>query len=80
MRRRGVICAARHLHMTPEDAKKFGLKDKDVVKARTEGKRGITFDDVIVRVNKDFFTELHLDIDEGNAANLKSGDTVEIIK
>jgi putative phosphotransacetylase len=67
----GVIIAKRHIHLTPEDATKFNLKDKDVVlvKIATEG-RSLIFDDVVIRVRADFATAMHIDTDEGNAAGV----------
>ncbi len=70
---RGVICALRHIHMTPEDALGFGLKDRDVVQVRVAGERGLIFDEVVVRVKPSFQLEFHLDTDEANAGELSSG-------
>jgi len=70
----GVICAQRHIHMTPEDALRFGLRDQDVVRVRVEGERGVIFGDVVVRVSPKFQLELHVDTDEANAAQVSSGD------
>lgn len=75
----GVIVAARHIHMTPEDASKFNVKDKDLVCVETEGQRGLIFKNVLIRVSPSYFLEMHLDIEEGNAAGLKNGDSVELI-
>ncbi len=75
----GVIIAARHIHMTPEDAQNFGVKDKDLVRVETEGERGVIFKNVLIRVSPSYFLEMHLDIEEGNAAGLKNGDSVELI-
>jgi acetate kinase len=69
----GVIIAHRHIHMTPEDAQLFGLQDKDVVMVRVEGARELIFGDVIVRVSPDYALEMHVDTDEGNAAELTRG-------
>lgn len=69
----GVIVAARHIHMVPEEAEKFGLKDKQKVSVKTEGERGLIFNNVVVRVREDFALELHLDTDEANAAGLSNG-------
>jgi acetate kinase len=70
----GVICAQRHIHMTPEDALRFGLRDGDVVSIRVEGARGVIFGDVAVRVSPKYKLEMHLDTDEANAAQVSTGD------
>ena len=77
---KGVIAASRHIHMHTSDAENFGVVDKEVVSVRVGGKRGLVFDNVIARVNPEYALELHLDIDEGNAAGLKNGATVELVK
>jgi acetate kinase len=75
---KGVICAERHIHMTPEDALRYGLKDKSVVRVRVKGQRELIFGDVLVRVNPNYKLAMHIDTDEANAANLKTGDLVYI--
>ena len=77
---KGVIVAARHLHVNPEEAEKLGLKDKDKVSVRFKGPRTTIFEDCLVRVHPDFHLNMHLDIDEGNAAGLQNGDLGEIVK
>lgn len=77
---KGVIVAARHIHMHTTDAEKFGVTDKEIVKVKVEGPRAITFENVLVRVNKDYALEMHVDTDEGNAAQLKNGSMVELVK
>jgi acetate kinase len=67
---RGVICARRHIHMSPEDAMEFALRDRDVVRVRVSGERSLIFGDVVVRVHKDFRLDMHIDTDEANAAEL----------
>jgi acetate kinase len=69
----GVICALRHIHMSPEEALSFGLKDRDVCMIRVEGERGLIFGDVLVRVHPDFRLSMHLDTDEANAAHIRTG-------
>ncbi|MEG2660159.1 MAG: phosphate propanoyltransferase [Oscillospiraceae bacterium] len=64
----GVIAAKRHIHVTPEDAAKLGVADKDIVKVSlgTNGRKAI-LDDVVIRVNENFATAMHIDTDESNA-------------
>ncbi len=76
----GVIVAARHIHMHTDDAERFGVNDKDIVSVRTEGIRGLVFENVLVRAHQDFALEMHVDVEEGNAAGIKNGDLVELIK
>jgi acetate kinase len=70
---RGVICAQRHIHMSPDDAMRFRLRDKYVVQVRVEGARELIYGDVVVRVNPNYRLAMHIDTDEGNAANIKTG-------
>jgi acetate kinase len=69
----GVICSLRHIHTPPQDALSFGLKDRDTVMVKVKGERTLTFGDVLVRVNPDFRLSMHLDTDEANAANIRTG-------
>ncbi|MDR0446340.1 MAG: phosphate propanoyltransferase [Oscillospiraceae bacterium] len=66
----GVIIAKRHIHLTPEDAEKFGLRDKQLVQVRVDGERALIFDEVVARVSPDYATFMHVDYDEINAAAL----------
>ncbi|HNR89146.1 MAG TPA: acetate/propionate family kinase [Spirochaetota bacterium] len=66
----GVICAMRHIHMSPDDAASYGVRDRDMVMVRIEGERELIFGDVMVRVKPDYRLEMHLDTDEANAAEL----------
>jgi acetate kinase len=70
---RGVVCAQRHIHMTPEDAMRFHVRDNYVVRVRIEGERQLIFGDVVVRVNPAFRLAMHIDTDEGNAGNIQTG-------
>ena len=64
----GVIVAKRHIHVTPEDAEKLGVADKEIVKVAcgSEGRK-LVFDDVVIRVSEKFATAMHIDTDESNA-------------
>ncbi len=66
--------------MHTSDGEKFGVKDKDIVKIKTEGMRSLVFENVLIRVADNFALEMHVDIEEGNAAGVKNGDLVELIK
>lgn len=76
----GVIAAQRHIHITPEDAARFGVTDKQTVRLQTFTDRPLLFDDVVVRVSKDFATFAHLDYDEANACGFQNGDLGRIVK
>ncbi|MBN1853283.1 MAG: acetate/propionate family kinase [Pirellulales bacterium] len=69
----GVICALRHIHMTPADALRYGVKDKSTVRVRVPGDRELIFGDVRIRVDPNFRLAMHIDTDEANAANLQTG-------
>jgi len=64
----GVIIAARHIHMSVEDAQRLGVSDKDKVSIHLDTERPITLNEVLIRVNKDFRLAMHIDPDEGNSA------------
>ncbi|HYI01240.1 acetate/propionate family kinase [Hyalangium sp.] len=66
----GVILAHRHVHMHPDDARRFGVEDKSLIRVRVEGERETVFGDVIVRVNPQYALDMHVDTDEANAAGL----------
>lgn len=74
----GCIVARRHIHMSPKDAAAAGLQDKDVVSVKATNARGTTFDEVLIRVHDSFTLEMHIDTDEANASNIKTGDAVVI--
>ena len=76
----GVIAAQRHVHMTPEDAARMGVTDKQIVRLQVFTQRPLIFEDVLVRVSKDYATYVHLDYDEANACGMKSGDLGRILR
>lgn len=75
----GAIVAFRHVHLSPSQAKEAGVVDKQIVSIRTDGERGLVFDNVMVRTGEGHEAEAHFDTDEGNAAGLCNGDLVEIL-
>lgn len=72
----GVIVAKRHIHMSLEDAKRFGVQKGDAMKVEIDGDGGrkTIFDDVVARPREDFVLEMHIDTDEANAANVGLGN------
>ena len=76
----GLIVAKRHMHITPEDANRFHVTDGEIVKVKVFGARPLIFDDLVVRVSKDFRTYIHIDYDEANACGFTKGTLGMIIK
>ena len=76
---KGAIIALRHIHLSDEQAKDAGVKNKDWVTVKTFGSRPLIFEDVLIRSGEGHINEMHVDTDEGNAAGLGNGDMVEII-
>lgn len=76
----GLIVAQRHVHMTPEDAKKFGVRQDEIVRLKTFTSRPLIFDDVVIRVSDKFRTYIHIDYDEANACGFTKGDRALILK
>lgn len=74
------IIATRHLHINPEERKKYGLENVSKVKVKIESEKTTIFEDVWVKESPKYVLELHLDTDDGNGALAKTGDYVEIIK
>ena len=76
----GVIVAMRHIHLTPENAAEFGVKDKEIVKVRLNTARPLVYDGVVVRVSEKFAPAMHIDTDESNAAAAQGEVYGEILK
>ncbi len=77
----GVIIAKRHIHMTPEDAEAFGVKDGDIVRVRVaQPERETIFGDTVIRVSPKFALAMHIDTDESNAANAGGEVYGEIVR
>lgn len=77
----GVICARRHIHMSPPQAERLGVRDHQSVEVRIDSDgRDLVFGDVVVRVDPTFSLTLHLDTDEANAAGVRPGDTAVLVR
>lgn len=77
--RQGVIVAKRHVHLRPEDGKRFGVKDRQIVRLQAMTNRPLIFDDVVIRIREDFAPYAHLDYDEANACGFRKGDLGRIL-
>lgn len=75
----GCIVAQRHIHMSPEEAAKFGLHDKQVVSVQATSARGGLLENVPVRIDPSFTTEMHIDTDEANGLGIKNGDMLPLV-
>jgi len=76
----GAIVAARHIHMGPSHAAALGVADQDLVRVRIDGQRGGVLDNFIIRIKPEWVPEIHLDTDEANALNLRTGDHLTIVE
>jgi putative phosphotransacetylase len=76
----GVIIAKAHIHMHPDDARQFEVEDDEEVDVVVNSERPITFRDVVVRVHPQFKLDMHIDTDEGNAANISQGVFGTVVK
>ncbi len=73
--KKGSIVAWRHIHLNLKEAREFGLKNGDFVSLKIKGKRALIFNNILVRIDKNFKKVVHLDTDEGNAAGIiKKGE------
>ncbi len=76
----GVVLAQRHVHMSPDDAQRLGVKDRQIVQVLIHSPhRSLIFGDVVVRVSAHYRLELHLDTDEGNAAGVQTGARASLL-
>ncbi|HHV33842.1 MAG TPA: phosphate propanoyltransferase [Acholeplasma sp.] len=76
----GVIVADRHIHFSPEQAKEFGVIDREVVSIRVGGEKPGILDNVLCRVHENFTLDCHLDTDDAAAFGLVTGDEAELVK
>jgi len=75
----GMIRAERHVHMSPADAETYGFRDQQYVRLRVDSDCAVTFENVLCRVSPNVLLEVHVDTDEGNACNLVSATSVELV-
>lgn len=75
----GCIIPTRHIHLTKEHIKAYNLEGKEKVSVKIYGEKGGIINNVYLKESDEAFFELHLDTDDGNAHNLKSGDIGEIL-
>ena len=75
----GVILSYRHIHSSPSQAKKYGLKNRQIVKVKIAGRRGLVFDNVMVKVKEGFDWRMHVDTDEANAAGVDNSNNLGIV-
>ena len=75
----GVICAKRHIHLTPEDAAEIGVENGQIVSVKTKGSRPLVFGDVVCRVSPKYARAMHIDVDECNAAGLAGTQFGEVV-
>lgn len=78
--KQGLIIANRHIHLTPVDAQRTGLKDNQIVSVKFSGEKGGVLDNVCCRVSPKYFFEMHIDTDDASAFGVNNGDRAEIIK
>ncbi|MDD5067054.1 MAG: phosphate propanoyltransferase [bacterium] len=76
----GAIRSARHIHMTPADAGNFNVKNGDEVRVEIAGEGGVIFKNVHIRVSENYKLDFHIDTDEGNCANVKTGQLCKIVR
>ena len=75
----GVLAAKRHIHLTPEEGRRFGVKDGQCVNLQTFTARPVIFQDTVVRISEEFSGAAHLDYDEANACGFRKGDLGRIL-
>lgn len=76
----GAICATRHIHMTPQIARSFGVKEDDLLKVRIPGERALTLENIRPKISPAYVLQMHLDTDDSNAAGLRGGEAVELAR
>jgi len=75
---KAAIVPKRHLHISAAQARAWNLKNGQKISAMVKGERSLIFNEIVVRAGQ-FATRVHLDTDEGNAANIKAGDWIYLM-
>jgi propanediol utilization protein len=78
--KQGVVRAARHVHMHPDDATHYQVNDGDQMRMKVAGPCGVIFDRMTVRINPKVKLEVHIDTDEGNACDLGTAERIELLR
>ena len=76
----GAICATRHIHMTPEIASSVGVHKDDSLKVRIPGERALILENIRPKISSSYVLQMHLDTDDSNAAGLRGGEAVELLR
>jgi putative phosphotransacetylase len=76
----GAICATRHIHMTPETAARMGVREGDLLKIWIPGERALTLENIRPKIHASYVLQMHLDTDDSNAAGLRGGEAVELLR
>lgn len=77
---KGCILANRHIHISPEEVKKYNLEGVKKVKVKIDGEKGGILNNVYLKIIEPSLLEMHIDTDEGNAFGVKTGNVLEIIE
>ena len=76
----GVIIPDRHIHMTPADAARFGVKDGEKVSVSVSGEKGGRMENVTIRVSEQYALDFHIDTDDANAFLIRQGQMARVKK
>jgi len=74
----GLIRAAIHVHMNPDEARHYGVQQGDLMQLRVGGDAGVVFSRVHVRIDPRSRLNVHMDTDEANACALHLASEMEL--
>ena len=78
--KKGVIRHERHVHLGPDAAAYYAVKDGDRINLRVKSSCSAVLEDVLVRFAASSKLEVHIDTDEGNAVDLAHATKCELFK